>query len=403
MVLINSFKQVLTEAAASEEKLTHLEHAEDHVINAGADGFNHAVRTLNAVHDKMQGKYSEASITTKYDGSPSIVFGKHPETGKFFVASKSAFNKNPKLNYTPEDVDKHHGDVPGLAVKLKAALQHLPKIMKGAKKGDVRQGDIMHSGVRSKDNPNGDIDLSGGMSSFKPNTLTYTVSDVNEDEKARRSKIGVAIHTAYEGKTFGSLKAKYNAGSSGLNEHPDVHVMDVSHSGDTSKLSKEDSNTFKHHIKEAEMHHNSLSTHKGGYDAIEKHADNLKTFINHTVRTDEYPTVSGFKAHLKGIYGDKADKLKTAEGKQRKIAEGKDAIKHVTENEQAFNHFFNMHQHLQSAKDTLIPTLASNPRYGHMINGEQAKPEGFVVSLDNRPTKLVHRAEFSRANFARQR
>jgi len=31
------FQSYLTEAAASEEKLTHLEHAEDHVINSGLD------------------------------------------------------------------------------------------------------------------------------------------------------------------------------------------------------------------------------------------------------------------------------------------------------------------------------------------------------------------------------
>lgn len=63
-----SFQSFLTEAAASEDKLKHLEHAEDHPINAGAEGYNHAIKTLHAVHHATQGKPSDAHITTKYDG-----------------------------------------------------------------------------------------------------------------------------------------------------------------------------------------------------------------------------------------------------------------------------------------------------------------------------------------------
>ena len=78
-----TFKSFLTEST-SEEKLTHLEHAEDHHINAGSEGFQHAFNTLHQTHQLLTGKKSEASISTKYDGSPSIVFGYHPENGKFF-------------------------------------------------------------------------------------------------------------------------------------------------------------------------------------------------------------------------------------------------------------------------------------------------------------------------------
>ena len=58
-----------------------------------------------------------------------------------FVASKSAFNKNPKINYTHEDIEKNHGHAPGLVSKLKAALDHLPKV---TKPGKVYQGDFMY-------------------------------------------------------------------------------------------------------------------------------------------------------------------------------------------------------------------------------------------------------------------
>ncbi len=54
--------------AASEEKLTHLEHAEDHVINSGEKGFTHAFHNLEDVKDQIQGKKNSTKVTTKYDG-----------------------------------------------------------------------------------------------------------------------------------------------------------------------------------------------------------------------------------------------------------------------------------------------------------------------------------------------
>ena len=138
-----SFAKFLSESVAADDKLKHLEHAEDHPINAGAAGFKHAADTLNAVHNQLLRKDgSNVKVTMKYDGSPSIVFGHHPQTGKFFVASKSAFNVKPKINYTDQDIEANHGHAPGLVSKLKFALKHLPKV---TPKGAVYQGDIMHT------------------------------------------------------------------------------------------------------------------------------------------------------------------------------------------------------------------------------------------------------------------
>lgn len=60
--------QFYLKEAASEEKLKHLEHAEDHVINSGFDGFAHAYHNLQDVHDQLSGKKNKTKITTKYDG-----------------------------------------------------------------------------------------------------------------------------------------------------------------------------------------------------------------------------------------------------------------------------------------------------------------------------------------------
>ena len=158
------FKTFLTEAVIDESKLTHLEHAEDHPINAGSAGFQHAFDTLHETHQLLTGKQSKASVTTKLDGSPSVVFGTHPENGKFFVASMSAFNATPKLNYTPEDIEKNHGHAPGLVSKLKTALQHLPKT---APKEGVYQGDVLFSHEDKKNKGDGVSQPRKDMSMFR--------------------------------------------------------------------------------------------------------------------------------------------------------------------------------------------------------------------------------------------
>lgn len=395
-----NFDKFLIEAstAQSEEKLTHLEHAEDHPVNAGAAGFAHAKKTLNAVHSALIGNKSEASITTKYDGSPSIVFGRHPENGKFFVASKSAFNKTPKINYTEDDIDKNHGHAPGLAAKLKIALKHLPKV---TPKEGIYQGDIMHSGVQSKANPGGDVQMFAGKANFKPNTITYSTKG-NEGEAVSKSKIGVAIHTAYHGSTFDNMKAKYNAGSAGFHTHPDVHLLDVSHPVEKSKYSEAQQDAFKKHMAQAEESHKQLKS-GSGYDALQGHTDHIKTYINRTVRESTSPSTEGYRTHLAELHQKAADKVKTASAKAAKTAVGAELVGHTKKHQEHFDNLWKMHHHLQSAKNELVHALSTHTRYTHTIGGARVKPEGFVATINNRPTKLVDREEFSKANFEQNR
>ena len=391
-----NIRQYLSEARnASEEKLTHLEHAEDHPINAGAVGFEHAKNTLDAVHSALKGEKSKASITTKYDGSPSIVFGHHPETGKFFVASKSAFNKNPKINYTADDIEKNHGHAPGLVNKLKAALRHLPKV---APKTGVFQGDIMHSGGKGKGNPEGDVVTQDGKAHFTPNTITYSTKDKEETDRAAGSKLGVAIHTRYDGPSFDRMKATYNAGHKGFGEHKDVHLMDVHPDKPTidPKLSSE----YEKHMGEAEKLHKQL-VRTNGYNALADHTDHLKTYINKTVRTGEKPSVKGYAAHVAEIHQKAADKYKTAAKKQEVESKHQELQNHISANQHHFEAALQLHHHLQAAKDQLVHALSAKSQYGHHIGGQAVKPEGHVAVINNRPTKLVDRAEFSRANFAK--
>jgi Family of unknown function (DUF6267) len=384
---MNTFQEFLIEAMSStEEKLTHLEHAEDHVINAGHEGVKHAIQTLQGVHDALAGHQTKVGVTTKYDGSPSLVFGHHPKTGKFFVGTKSVFNKEPKINYTHEDIDKNHGHSPGLASKLHAALTHMPKV---TPKGRLFQGDIMHTPE--------DVHEHGGSYHFKPNTITYsTKTDSAHGKAIKNSKIGVAVHTEYKGSSLDDMKAHYGASTKDFPKHSDVHVIDAHIKPSSGHFTPEARKKFNTHMSAALNAHNP----KGSFDHLEGHRETLKTYINSTVRTGDKPSVEGYTKHLIAKHNKDIDSVKTEKAKDAKKQKMAVAVAHVHKNANAFKNTLDIHRHLQAAKDVLVHSLSTHQDFHHSINGKATKPEGFVAVKDNRPTKLVDRAEFSRANFA---
>src|SRR5210317_761132 len=121
----------------TQDKNTHLEHLEDDIINRGATGGENAVNFLKAVRNMLAGSDKGTNMTVKWDGAPAIICGINPENGKFFVGTKSVFNKTPKVNYTVSDIKRNHaGD---LATKLIIALTELKKL----NIRDVLQGDLL--------------------------------------------------------------------------------------------------------------------------------------------------------------------------------------------------------------------------------------------------------------------
>lgn len=394
---MKSFQTYLTEAANKEDKLTHLEHAEDHPINAGKEGYEHAVKSLHSVHQAMTSGGKNAHIATKYDGSPSVVFGHHPTTGKFFVASKSAFNKNPKLNYTPEDIEANHGHAPGLVEKLKQALKHLPKI---APKKGVFQGDVMHSGKS-------DVKSNGDQYQFKPNTLTYSVPKTSaEGRKIEQSKFGIAIHTEYKGKDFESMKATFQPDLKKFEDHPDVHVINPKIDASKGAFNKKTSDEFNAHMANAEDVHQRIMKDKG-YDAIQQHQDNLKTYINKTIRNQTTPSLAGYKEHVNERGQKDIDKLKTPAGKSTRQKALDLSMKQIEQHSKHLKNALELHSNLQKAKNVLVHALepAVKGDYTTYKTDEEGKlqptkSEGSVVTIDGRPTKLIDRADFSAANFA---
>ena len=136
-------------------KNTHLEHPEDSILNGDLSVLDWFV--------------TQGNLSLKIDGAPAIVFGTNPATGKFFVGTKSVFNKvKIKINHSHEEIDANHsGEV---ACILHACFDYLPRT------STVYQCDFIGF---------------GGSDEYTPNTITYQFPEVISQQ------IIVAPHTCY--------------------------------------------------------------------------------------------------------------------------------------------------------------------------------------------------------------
>ena len=137
-------------------KNLHIEHPEDTILT-GDTSFLQSIK-------------SELHLSVKVDGAPAIVWGTNPATGKFFVGTKSVFNKvKIKINESHQDIDANHtGEVANI---LHACYDFLPD-----PKGGIYQGDFIGF---------------GGTDEYTPNTITYQFDDIVREE------IIIAPHTVY--------------------------------------------------------------------------------------------------------------------------------------------------------------------------------------------------------------
>ena len=120
---MHSFKQF---NLIAEAKNTHLTHAADLAFE-GSGRIKESIAFLESLVEMLKGgSKSKVNLTRKWDGAPAVFCGTNPDNGRFFVGTKSIFNKTPKINYTNADIDRNHSG--GLADKLKESLKHLKKL-----------------------------------------------------------------------------------------------------------------------------------------------------------------------------------------------------------------------------------------------------------------------------------
>ena len=395
-----SFKGFIT-----SNKNTHLEHLEDDIINRGSAGGENAINFLKSVRNMLAGSASgRVNMSVKWDGAPAIICGTNPENGKFFVGTKSVFNKTPKINYTPGDISRNHSGP--VAMKLMACLRDLKRLgIRGVYQGDLlfTKGDLKAASIDGQK-----------MITFTPNTITYAVP-VNSKlgRRISRARIGIVFHTFYSGKDMKSLSAGFGTirGKSGSTA---VYLASAGYT-DTSGSSTFTAGELARFDGLIRMAQGSLI--KAGPLLNQMKSNDslsvgfrLKAFFNHYIRNTQghmgkVKTLQDmFREYYEQILRAEISARKTEKGKQKYKEALETNLKFIDRNRTALYFAIASHVSLGNAKNFLIQKLSQIQSIGHFIrtpNGYRVtNPEGFVaVDRKAGAVKLVDRLEFSRANF----
>jgi hypothetical protein len=398
-----TFREYLT-----EDKNVHMEHLEDSILNLGVDGTRSAINFLRSLRDMLAGRSkSKVNVTVKWDGAPAVFAGIDPSDGKFFVAKKGIFNKNPKVYKTNADID---ADTSGdLNTKLKLALAELPKLgIKG-----VIQGDFLYAKEDLKE-----VDIGGEPHiTFHPNTIVYAVpKDSNLAKEILRSKIGVVWHTRYRGDSFETMSASFGEEiASGLKKVSGVWSVDAMYKdvSGTATFTADETEKVTRILSQAGKIFNSISRETlNGISANDERLVRVKTFVNSKIRQGERvrnPSVfvKDMIQFIEDYYQKEADKKKTDSGKKATMDKRDAVMEYFNKTPQTqLVAMFELYNLIIDAKHMIINKLDKAKRIGTFLKTSDGYrvtgQEGFVAidKLGKNAVKLVDRLEFSKANFS---
>lgn len=409
------FKTHLEEASQPGKNL-HLEHIEEEILNFGVEGGRGAINFLRSLRDMLAGHAeSKVSVSVKWDGAPAVWAGVDPADGKFFVSTKGAFNKTPKLAKTEEDLNNFS---PGLRPKLKIALSLFPKL--NIPKGVVLQGDMMYT---QSDLSVEDVDGEKHVI-FQPNTIAYAVPLSSDfGKRIKKSKIGVVWHTTYTGgPTLADMSASFGADVSKLRRTPDVWFDDATYkdlSGRVKFTASETKEVTKHLSQAGKVFQripgpklrkfldfqNSLSGSVAGAS--------FKTFTNSKIREGKglhNPAlhVKEYQKYFKDYWNTKViAKVKQEATKRQKERLLKEHLRAIIDNQKTLQQVIEFEIHIIAAKNLIVQKLNSGAdrltrTFIKTADGYKVTdPEGFVAidHLGKKAVKLVSRLEFSKHNF----
>ena len=351
---------------------------------------------------------TRVTATVKWDGAPAVFAGIDPRDGKFFVAKKGVFNKEPKVYKTPAEIDADtQGD---LATKLKIALTEFKKL--GITSG-VYQGDLMFTAPDLKKET---IDGNDYVT-FHPNTIVYAVPANSElSRQIRKAKIGVVWHTSYSGKSFETMRATFGqAITKKLKSTPSVWMDDANYKDYSGTATFTASETAAVTAQLSKLGAIFQSMNAATLNAISQDADLLmlvKTYNNSKIKANQ--PISNAKMHVQGLFHwiyerfqKDIDSKKTEKGK----AAGEEKRKKIMA-------FFANHPQEDIVKifevsmmiaDIKKPIISKMNQAGH-INTFVRTAKGFKITgvegfvaidrLTGGAVKIVDRMEFSSNNFS---
>jgi len=391
---VKSFREyynTINEASSDITELKHLTHLEDLIFegkSAAAKGLDFLKSVAESLKD---GNADKVSIFKKIDGSPAIIAGYSTYEGKkkFYVGTKSIFNKNPKINYSFYDIDKNHSGF--VANILKECLLYLPEIIKD----NAWQGDFLYDTESLKSE--------GSSVSFTPNTIKYVIDDPELVDKVKSKKIGIAIHTKYTGNPEDkSLKAgfkipKIKSSKNVFAFSTEMEYIPVLLSNKEYKDIYNDITVLEDKLKEF---------NDDDMKIVEENSRSINAFINSKIRAGtkiDKNKIKDFMDYITASAEKIVSKYKTDKKKQDIYNKAKENINEIRGIASTLYYILDWHSRTQSIKEILIDKLNKVKRFKTFVstsNGFKAtNDEGYVAINGKNAVKLVSRLEFSANNF----
>lgn len=382
------------------KKNTHLEHPEDLLLQQGLDGVKNILHYFRSIIEILYGDKNNTIITIKYDGAPSVVFGRHPKNFELFVSTKSFFNKKPLYAHNAEEIVRLFMKGPH---KVLTALLSTLESAEVAHVG-VFQGDILYT-------PETLIQTETHYL-IKHNTLTYHVDKTSVlGEQIARNAIGLVVHTEYahinENEYDTSFTPQFEQSLAGLLNpyiwHPPLQSF----------------------LPVKIKHYNAITNIVDAIDALSMKSNNLKDM--HQLIKDVFTNPKTWFDTLQKIINKSIREEKTLPDADKLWNLWKQGMTQSYMSKKGFKaeddnnpckviemfettHYNDVIAWLQwyidtaSCKDTLVSllhSLVNIPGLEVYIDDVLSTHEGFVVSNGKEQwvIKLVKRSEFSHANF----
>ena len=360
-----------------EEAITHIEHPEDLVFAEGSRGAQRGLQSLNSVIAQPK------NVTIKWDGFPALVFGRNVD-GQLIVVDKHMFTKKDGTGRQVTSLEQfiaydeargvNRGDLyKKLAVLWPGFEQAVPAGMQG-----YYWGDLLWAGRPATQN---------GEYVFQPNTVAYHVPINSElGKRIGTSSGGIVIHQFFS--DFDS-PPQVISGTGDLNLKGPLAIM-------TPNMT--DKVVLKSPVQLIKRAESAVKTYGAAVDELINPINLsslkitdlpglMKTYVNARIRGENKTFYEWLPSKLS------APKMK------RLFGDNQDG--YLFQNDAGVQGAFAIYETIAAAKNNVVQQLDTQQKTIKGTINNTPGGEGYVVSTPGGLIKLVNRAQFSAANFAK--
>jgi len=372
------YEVLLTEAEA------RIQHAEDLVFWEGSKGASRALNALKSLEGKGHQK-----VTIKWDGSPSIIFGRDDD-GEFILTDKSGwsakgYDGKAKSAEALEDMllsrsggkNRDNPNYQAFAAKMKTIFdeyeQAVPRDFRGYFKGDL---------LYFTTPP-----VKNGNYVFKPNVVEYAV-DVDSDlgKRIGESQTGVVIHRQMD---LEGSESEVKDGD--IFQGSEVLVVPPVSVEQPAEVTDSQTDELEQVIKQnAQGLDELLNQDTLTQNKMKDFPNILYTYTNSKVDTGMEDLGKDFVSWLE---------------RQPRISERKkeNVKEYISQHENAFSALWRVVSAIMTVKNRIIDQFDSQKKSVQQSMAGEEGGEGYVLAHPEGDIKLVPRQTFSRINRAVER